>query len=317
MTKIELRLDHLQCRVQGDASGGSEPYLWPVLMWVTDQTIGTPTPVRANHPHTPRTVLAQNVTAGTGLAVPAAAGTVRTQLDAGDTLRKAIAVVSLLENDDTPDHVVVAAYNRYVEALPDAVAAHLLELASDDDEVVAAATAAVRDEVSSAVHSAGADEMTWWEKVKVGVGSLNLDDEIGAEFASTTTTKDLGLTFQQSITIGSQTVLTQDWRLSGALVVDHRIDLCAAQALAVNQAKVQRDSVLAQLRALQTQFAQASALEKPGIKLEIDEVREILAGAEAAVAAAEAALAACRVRHVRDIPTRVLDHVLEARFDLH
>ena len=317
MTKIELRLDNLQCRVQGDASGGSEPYLWPVLMWVTDQTIGTPTPVRANHPNTPRTVLAQNVTAGTGLAVPSAAGTVRTQLDAGDTLRKAIAVVSLLENDETPDHVVVAAYNRYVEALPDAVAAHLLDLASDDDEVVAAATAAVREEVSSAVHSAGSDEMTWWEKVKVGVGSLNLDDEIGAEFASTTTTKNLGLTFQQSVTIGSQTVLTQDWRLTGALMVDHRIDLCAAQVLAVNQAKVQRDSVLDQLRALQTQWAQASASEKPGIQLDIDDAREVLAAAEAALDAAEAALAACRARGPRHLPTDVFDHVVEAAHELH
>jgi hypothetical protein len=317
MTKIELRLDNLQCRVQGDASGGSEPYLWPVLMWVTDQTIGTPTPVRANHPNTPRTVLAQNVTAGTGLAVPSAAGTVRTQLDAGDTLRKAIAVVSLLENDETPDHVVVAAYNRYVEALPDAVAAHLLDLASDDDEVVAAATAAVREEVSSAVHSAGSDEMTWWEKAKVGVGSLNLDDEIGAEFASTTTTKNLGLTFQQSITIGSQTVLTQDWRLSGVLVVDHRIDLCASQELAVNQARVQRDQVLAQLRALQTQWAQASPAEKPGIMLDINETRDELAAAEATLDAAEAALAACRARPPRRIPTDVLDHLVEATHDLH
>jgi hypothetical protein len=317
MTTIELRLDNLQCRVQGDASGGSEPYLWPVLMWVTDQTIGTSTPVRANDPHTPRTVLAQNVTAGTGLAVPAAAGTVRTQLDAGDTLRKAIAVVSLLENDDTPDHVVVAAYNRYVEALPAAVAAHLLKLASDDDEVVAAATAAVRDEVSSAVHAAGSDEMTWWEKVKVGVGSLNLDDEIGAEFASTTTTKNLGLTFQQSITVASQTVLTQDWRLTGVLVVDNRVDLCASQVLAVNQAKVNRDEVLARLRALQTEWAQAPASEKPGILLDINDTRDELAAADSALDAAEAALAGCRARGPRGIPGDVFDHVVEAAHDLH
>lgn len=317
MTKIELRLDNLQCRVQADASGGSEPYLWPMLLWVTDQTIGTPTPVRANHPHTPRTVLAQNVKAGTGLAVPAAAGTVRTQLAAGDTLRKAIAVVSLLENDETPDHVVRAAYDAYVEALPAAVAAHLLELASDDETVVADATAAVKREVEAAVKSAGSDELTAWEKFKVGIGSLNLDDQVGAAFEGATATENLALTFTVTEGSGSSAHVTQDWRLTGLLTVDNRIDLCASQVLAVNQAKVHRDSVLDQLRALQTQFAQASALEKPGIQLEIDEVRAVLADAEAALDAAEAALAACRAREPRRIPTDVLDHVIEATHDLH
>lgn len=316
MTKIELRLDHLQCRVQSDASGGSEPYLWPMLLWVTDHSIGTPTPVRSNHPHTPRTVLAQDVHAGTGLAVPAAAGTVRTQLETGDSLRKAIAVVSLLENDETPDHVVRAAYDAYVEAIPASVAAHLLDLASDDDTVVQAATDAVKREVEAAVKSAGSDEMSAWEKFKVGIGSLNLDDQVGSAFTSTEVTKPLELSFTIVEGSGSSAHVTQDWRLSGLLTVDHRVDLCASQVLAVNQARVARDSALRQLRALQTQFAQASAAEKPAIQLDIDEARAVLADAESAVASAEAALAACRARHVRDIPTHVLDHVLEARHDL-
>ena len=77
---------------------------------------------------------------------------------------------------------------------------------------------------------------------------------------------------------GSSAHTTQDWLLTGALVVDNTVDRCAAQVIAVNQAKVHRNAVLDQLRTLQTQFAQASASEKPGIKLEIDEVREVLAG---------------------------------------
>ncbi|SDO57553.1 hypothetical protein SAMN04489867_0065 [Pedococcus dokdonensis] len=320
MTKIELRLDHLQCRVQGDASGGSEPYLWPVLLWVTDQTLGTATPVRVNHPHSPRTVIAQNVHAGAALAVPASVGRISTNLDAGDSLRKAIAVVTLLENDDTPDHVVLAAYDRYVEALPVAIAGHLLELNSDDPDTVDAATAAVREEVSDAVHSAGKDALTWWEKVKVEVGSLNLDDEVGAEFASTEVTKELGLTFQQSTTILSQTVVTQDWRLSGALVVDNTVDRCASEALAVNRAKVVRDAAQRRLRDLQTAFAQAPAAERPAIQLDIDDARAELSSAESALDAAESALAACRARPPRHIPEHVLDHVLdhviEVRHDL-
>ena len=75
MTKLELRLNQLECHVQGDASGGSEPYLWPMLIWVTDQTLATPALVRSNHPHTPRTVLGQDVTAGAVLTIPPAAGT--------------------------------------------------------------------------------------------------------------------------------------------------------------------------------------------------------------------------------------------------
>ena len=108
-----------------------------------------------NHPHTPRTVLGQNVTAGTALAIPPAAGTTGVQLAEGEVLRSAMAVVGLLENDETPEHVVVAAYESYVRELPAAIARHLLELSSDDDTTVEDAKAAVRDEVSAAVKSAG------------------------------------------------------------------------------------------------------------------------------------------------------------------
>jgi hypothetical protein len=317
MTKIELRLERLDCFVQEDASGGSEPYLWPMLLWVTDASIGSTTPVRSNHPHTPRTVLGQSVKAGAALTVPAAAGTVRTQLTEGDNLRKAIAVVSLLENDETPQHVVVAAYEEYVRALPAAVAAHLLELASDDSDVVDAATAAIKTEVKDAVKSAGSDEMTTWEKIKVGVGSLNLDDQVDAAFQGTTATQNLSLTFTVVEGSGSSAHVSQDWLLTGALVVDHTVDRCASQVLAVNQAKVHRDQVLDQLRDLRTQFGQASASEKPGIQLDIDETREVLAAAEDALAAAQAALAECRARGPRHIPTDILDHVLEATRDLH
>jgi hypothetical protein len=159
--------------------------------------------------------------------------------------------------------------------------------------------------------------MTTWEKFKVGIGSLNLDDEVGAEFASTATTMNLGLAFTVTEGSGSSAHVTQDWRLTGVLVVDNRIDLCAAQVLAVNQAKVHRDQVLDQLRSLQTQWAQASPTEKPGIQLDIDEVRAVLADAEAALDAAEAALTACRNRGPRHLPDHILDHVLEARHDLH
>jgi hypothetical protein len=303
--------------VQEDAAGGSEPYLWPMLLWITDATIGTTTPVRANHPHTPRTVLGQSVKAGTTLTVPASAGTVGTQLADGDVLRRAIAVVSLLENDETPHHVVVAAYDEYVRALPAAVAAHLLELASDDDTVVDAATEAIKAEVSAAVKSAGSDEMTTWEKIKVGVGSLNLDDQVGSVFEGGTTTEGLSLTFKVTKRSGSSRVVTQEWLLTGTLEVDNRIDLCAAQVRAVAQAKVHRDQVLDQFRDLQTQWAQASALEKPAIQLDIDEIRQVLAAAEADLDAAEAALAACRARGPRRWSADVFDHVIEAAEDLH
>ncbi len=294
MTRLELRLDRLECHVQGDASGGSEPYLWPMLIWVTDVTIASPALVRSNHPHTPRTVLGQDTRAGAVLTVPPAAGTIRTQLAEGEVLRSALAVVSLLENDETPGHVVRAAYDSYVSELPAAIARHLLELASDDDVTVAAAKQAVKDEVSSAVKSAGSAEMTAWEKFKVGIGSLNLDDQVGSAFDDTTSTKALRLDFVETTGSGSSARVTQDWRLTGTLTVDTRIDLCAGQALAVNQARVHRDAVRRQLRDLNTAFGQAGPGEREAIRLEIAEVKEVLAAAESALAAAEAALAACR-----------------------
>lgn len=294
MTKLELRLDRLECHVQGDASGGSEPYLWPVLIWVTDATLATPALVRSNHPHTPRTVLGQDVRAGAVLTVPPAAGTTGVQLAEGEVLRSALAVISLLENDETPEHVVVAAYDAYVRELPAAIARHLLELASDDDQTREDAKAAVRDEVSSAVKSAGAGEMTSWEKFTVGIGSLNLDDQVGSAFTDTTATTPLALDFVETSGSGSSAHTTQDWHLTGTLTVDTRIDLCAAQVRAVAQARVQRDQLLDQLRALNTAFAQANPSERAALRLDIAEVKDQLAQAASALASAEAALAACR-----------------------
>jgi hypothetical protein len=312
MTKLELRLERLECRVQGDASGGSEPYLWPMLLWVTDATIGTPTPVRSNHAHTPRSVLGQNVKAGATLVVPTTKGTVGTQLAAGDTLRRAIAVVALHENDETPHHVVVAAHDAYVRALPAAVASHLLELASNDPVVIAEATAAIKQEVQAVVKSAGSDEMTAWEKFKVGIGSLDLDDQVEAAFADTTTTRALDLTFRTTKGSGASTVVTQDWRLTGVLVVDNRIDLCASQEQAVAQATVRRNQARQHLQALQAEYAQASAAEREILTVDIDEAKAALGAAEGDLAAAEAALARCRTRGVGRPPIGHLDDVIVA-----
>jgi hypothetical protein len=317
MTKLELRLDRLECHVQGDASGGSEPYLWPMLIWVSDATLATPALVRSNHPHTPRTVLGQDVRAGAVLEVPPGAGTTGAQLDDGEVLRSALAVVSLLENDETPEHVVVAAYDAYVRELPAAIARHLLELSSDDQDTVDEAKAAVRGEVSTAVKSAGAGELTSWEKFKVGIGSLNLDDQVGSAFTDTMATTQLALDFVETSGSGSSARTTQDWHLTGTLTVDTRIDLCAAQVRAVTQAKVQRDQLLDQLRALNTAFAQAGPSERAAIRLDIAEVKDQLAQAESGLAAAQAALAACRASGGgRRPPIGHLDDVVVAS-DLH
>lgn len=298
MTTLELRLDRLECHVQGDASGGSEPYLWPVLVWVSDATLGTPALVRSNHPHTPRTVLGQNTKAGAVLTVPPTAGTVRTRLADGDALRRAIVVVALLENDETPDHVVRAAYASFVEELPAAIARHLLELNSSDQDVVDAAKEAIRTEVGDAVKSAGSDELTTWEKIKVGIGSLDLDDQVGASFAdapppaSGVATTPLSLRYTQTRNGG--TVVTQDWTLTGALTVDTRVDLCAGLVIAANQARVRRDSAVRTLRDLRTAWGQARGAEREALALDIAVAEEVLAAAEAELDAAEAALARCR-----------------------
>ena len=250
--------------------------------------------MRSNHPHTPRTVLGQDVTAGAVLTVPPAAGTTGVQLADGEVLRSALAVISLLENDETPQHVVVAAYDSYVRELPAAIARHLLDLSSDDQDTVDAAKAAVRAEVSAAVKSAGAGEMTSWEKFKVGIGSLNLDDQVGSAFDDTTTTKPIALDFVETSGSGSSARTTQDWHLTGTLTVDTRIDLCAAQVRAANQAKVHRDQLLDQLRSLRTARGQARGAEREALDLDIAELEPVLEAAEAELAAAQAALAACR-----------------------
>lgn len=320
MTRLELRLDRLECHVQGDASGGSEPYLWPMLIWVSDQTLGTPALVRSDHPHTPRTVLAQDTRAGAVLTVPATAGTVATTLGEGDLLRRALVIVALLENDETPDHVVRAAYESFVVELPAAIARHLLELSSGDPTTVEAAKQAVRDEVGDAVESAGSDEMTTWEKFKVGVGSLNLDDQVGSAFddvsppAGGVATTPLTLRYTETNDAG--TVTTQDWTLTGSLTVDTRIDLCAGLVIAANQARVRRDSARRQLLELRTAWGQARGAEREALALDVADAEEVLAAAQAELGAAEAALARCRAGGRRP-PIGDIGDVVVVAGDLH
>ena len=88
---------------------------------------------------------------------------------------------------------------------------------------------------------------------------------------------------------------------ANAYVIDANLQLntvaCEAETFAVNQDQVAVNSLEAQLRVLQMEFAQASASEKPDILAEIKEFeKEDLAPAQAKLAADTKALEAFRAR---------------------
>jgi hypothetical protein len=88
---------------------------------------------------------------------------------------------------------------------------------------------------------------------------------------------------------------------SNAYVIDANLQLttvvCEAETLAVNQDQKAVNSLQAQLRELEKEFAQAPASEKPAILTDIKELeKDELAPAQAKLAADTKALEACRAR---------------------
>ena len=43
-TDVILTFESLHCTRESDGTGHSEPYIWPVLLWVDDSTLATPAP---------------------------------------------------------------------------------------------------------------------------------------------------------------------------------------------------------------------------------------------------------------------------------
>lgn len=222
-----VTLDQLACSKEHDETGHSEPYLWPVLMRVDDETLATPALLAALSPADAfaRVVVKSGMRRGDAAPVPAGQRVFHFRFSDGLDLNKLILVVALLENDETPARAITNGYATFRTELPKAVGTldRLLRLSSDDPAVVAAAIGEVKASVGDAVRTSIRDSLSGVDKLKVLLGTLDLDDEIAvAHAAFDTRLGDGGAALKQSFrmlfvrrTGSSNTTVTDLYELQG------------------------------------------------------------------------------------------------------
>ena len=289
-------LERLRCLRESDGTGHSEPYLWPVLLRIDDNTLNTEALVAATTLPTSRArlVIKNDMRAGETAPISPTVGALRSRFDDKLNIRQLVLVVALWEEDETPDKAVRAGHAAFNAALPLIVGESLLELqgASTDEEtevLIKAIKSRVRDRVKAAIKGG----LSGWEKVRVAAGTLNLDDELGSAFRRIADPAPQRFTL--AFSVGNSDAYLIDARLEMRPVPG--FDRCQAQVNAVRETQSLVDSLEAEIRELQQQLRDASPAEKPFINSEVKRLRnEDLAQAVAALDQARRGLNSCRAR---------------------
>lgn len=314
-----ITLDRLTCSKETDGTGHSEPYLWPVLIRVDDNTLATPELVSSVHvadPHA-RLVVKQDMKRGDTAPVPTPLRSFRFRFSDNLALHNVVVVVAMLENDETPLRATTRGYVAFRNELPKAIGTldRLTRLSSNDPAVRDAAIAEVNAVVAPVVRSAIRDGLSAAEKLQVLIGTLNLDDEIAvAHTRFSTLLADDGSTLNQPFSMrfvhrtgSSNSTVTDLYRLTGRFETRRVVvDRCQARVAAVKAAQDEVDAVLREIDELQEEFHGSDGLQEL-----LDAIREEqLVPAQDALDAARAALARCRAGSVIGNRLPVLDAVI-------
>lgn len=293
-TDAIIVLERLRCIRESDGTGHSEPYIWPVLLWIDDNTLATPALVGVTAPAlgNARVVIKNDMRAGQAADIPPSVGVLRVRFEDTLTIRRLILAIALWEEDETPEAAMRAGFQAFSSELRAAVADNLFALSQASDEEQDAIIATIKTRVKDRVKSAIENGLTGWQKARVFIGTLNLDDIIDSAFKSF---PDL---FPAPITLTFGAGSSNDYEIQGKLEVRPvRVDRCQSQVNAVKAAQSVVDGIDAEIKALQTELQHASPAEKPFIIAEIKRIREEdLADAMAALDAARRALSICRSR---------------------
>lgn len=307
-TDAIITLESLRCYRESDGSGHSEPYIWPVLIRIDDETLNTPEHVAVSAPAlgNARVVLKDDMRAGEVATIPGEVGVFRVRLEDGQQVLKLLLTVLLWEEDETPIKAVRAGFQAFSAELGQAIAANLAGLAGASNALERAPIIKIiQDRVAAKVESAIGDALTGFQKVRVWVGTLNLDDQVGSDFLALTDdsfpslrTRPFQMVFRSEGSNPSN-VYTIDGRMEVVPVVK---DPCQALVDRVQQAQAVIDGIEQEIRGLQEQLTGHPAaglppLSKAAIIAEIRRIRaEDLPPAEAELASARAALSICRAR---------------------
>ena len=305
-TDAIIILETLRCITLRNTESRTEPYIWPVLIRVDDNTLATSQLVSLTAPvlGNARVVIKDSMRAGETADIPSSVGILRTRFDDGLTMRRLILVVALWEEDETPQDAMEAGFQAFKSSLQDAIGDvdNLFPLSTANEEEREQIIKEIRASVTSRVESAIRNELSAWEKAKVLAGVLNLDDPIDSNFLSFgengLDSAPITMAFEAKRRILGIDTLSQ-YEIQGQLQVRPVVvDRCQAKVAAVNAAQAVVNDIEAEISALQAQLqgqGEEPPLPKSFIIAEIKRLREEeLKPAMEALKQARAALQACR-----------------------
>jgi hypothetical protein len=294
---VTLVLQELHCVKESE--DGSEPYIWPILLWIDDTTLlnqgDEVLGVRGPGLGDARVVLKQSMKAGESAPIPFPLGTLGVRFEEVSTTTYVLLVVALFDQDETPQAAMWAGCKAFSHELRAAIVQRLLALraaiAQGDEVELERLKAEIKAQVKAATESATWNALTGWQKTRVVIGTLNLDDYVAfAFYAGTATRTDLGLVLRTDN--GSE-----EYRIDGSIAVQPTaVDLCQAQADAVKEAQDLVDGLQGQKTAAQARLHDAPPNQKASIVAEIARLSQDLDAASTALEEARRALKRCRDR---------------------
>lgn len=292
-TDAIVTLERLRCIKESDGTGHSEPYMWPVLVSIntTNANVNVSSLALGNA----RIVIDQDIREGQIIVIPSSINTLRLRLNEAENVKLILSVV-MWENDETPEAALKAGFQAYSGELKAAIIANLLALqaAQGNPQAEAAVRAIIEKRVKDKVEDAIKGALTTGQKIRIGLGTLNMDDVVGSDSESLGTVGTTARTQNFTLAFRNESG-SESYEIMGNLAVRPvPVDPCQAQANAVRSAQATLDGLENQIRSLQEELQSAPPGQKPGILAMIREVRQELTPAKAALQRAKQALQTCR-----------------------
>jgi hypothetical protein len=299
-------LESLRCIQLKNVETRTEPYIWPALIRVDDNTLNTEKGVAVSGPFLgdARVVIKDSMRAGETASIPGSVGTIRARFEDNLVHRNLILVVALFDEDETPENAMKAGFQAFYSELGASIAENLLALSRADEEETRQITAEINARVQGRVKAAISDHLSAFEKAEVLAGTLNLDDPLGSDFKSFKSDELVPTQFTLSFEKENKILgILSQFEIQGQLQIRPVVaDRCKAQVDAVIEAQGVVNGIHAEIKELQDQLKGGDGdgeppLPKDFILKEIRRIREQeLKPAEAELKAARAALQSCRDR---------------------
>lgn len=291
---VTVTLHNLHCI--RESQDGSEPYIWPVLLWLDDTTlIQSPmNPIKeAVSPGlgNARVVLKSSMRAGDSAVIPYPLGNLGTPLEDGQN-EMVLLVAQLNDKKDTPEAAMWAGCKAFSSELVSVLNEKRVELflayAEDragNPEPLKQLIKYIKERVRARVASATWDGLSDWDRLRAF--TIAFDKGIGADFK--VFSKPAGMsTFSLSLKTDNA---SDEYRLDGSVDAGPAgVDICQTYVDRVNAAQAVADKISSTINLLKKDLPPGSR----GVSFYIKWLTQQLEVAVAELAEAREALQACR-----------------------